>query len=298
MISSLIPYYSGLLLGNGPSGSASTLDPASLGIDPRLLGAAPGTSSSPASAPSAPTPAAPSSPQAQELLADQTHVTGLGQLLSALNAFETSLQAVEQSTGASGGSQSVIPVQAAQQLVDAYNKLVTAISNLTGQSGALASDQVAKGLQMALGQTEGGVSSNALGPLAAIGITTNPDGALSLDQSAFQAAYAANPADTVGLLDQGAQALDRLAGQYTDAAGPVAATIDTLNQDIQVLQTITAGSDAKAQDQQQAVADDTSLMIAQMMSKATSDLTQQTFGVSNTQPTTLLPPGSTLSLLA
>ena len=231
--------------------------------------------------------------------ADQNRITGLGQLLSALNAFETSLQAVEQSTAATPGISGVTPVQAAQQLVDAYNTLVTAISNLTGASGALASDQLAKELQTALGQTESGVSSNTLGPLAAIGITANPDGTLSLDQSAFQAAYAADPAGTVGLLDQGAKALDRLAGQYTDAAGPIAAGIDALDRDIQVLQTIAAGSDAKAQNQQQQmVAEDTSLLIAQMTSKATGDLTRQTFGLSNTQPTTLLPPGSTLSLLA
>ena len=269
-ISSLLPFMSSSLTG-------------SQGID---------TQSLIAQATAAQQAAKAASPQSTELQANQNHITGLNQLLSALTAFDASLQGVQQQE-ASGSATDV--ATAAQQFVDAYNTLVTTISNLTGTAGtgtagALAGDGVAKDVANALTQSEGSVLSNTLGGLDSIGITKNSDGTLSLDANALQQAFTANPGDTTSLLNQAAQSLDQVATQYSDPNGAIASERETLTLQQPVLQANSSASNKTSSQQQQAVAEYLALSEAQITSQMLGALAQQTFDLtSGSDQSNLLP---------
>jgi flagellar hook-associated protein 2 len=256
-ISSLLPFMSSSLTG-------------SQGIDTQSLIAQATAAQQAANTPS---------PQSTELQANQNHITGLNQLLSALTAFDASLQGVQQQE-ASGSATDV--AKAAQQFVDAYNTLVTTISNLTGTAGtgtagALAGDGVAGDVANALTQSEGNVLSNTLGGLDSIGITKNSDGTLSLDTNALQQAFTANPGETTSLLNQAAQSLDQVATQYSDPNGAIASERETLTLQQPVLQANSSASNKASSQQQQAVAEYLALTEAQITSQMLSNLAQQTF---------------------
>lgn len=296
MLTSLSPNLTGVLLGNTAAPTSS------FGVDPLQLNALVSNANGSNSSSTSSTPVL--TPQQQELQTDQNRVTGLGQLLSDLTSFQTALQNVEQATGSdptapAPTAQSAL--DAAQQFVDAYNTLVKDVSSLTGTSGSLAGDMIASSLQKDLASTESSTSSGVLGQLDAIGITANSDGTLSLDPTAFQAAYANDPTDTTALLNQGAQSLDQLAGQYAGGGGPVTTEMDALTQNEQVLQSVADNTAAvqSNQQQQQSDANYAALLMAELYSSTASSLTQQTFGTPNLEnPSTLLPQGSTLSTTA
>ncbi len=265
-ISSLLPFTS------SPSTGSQGLDP--LSVIEQAAAAAQQAANTP-------------TPQSTELQANQNHITGLNQLLTALTAFDASLQGVQQQE-ASGSASDV--ATAAQQFVDAYNTLVTTISNLTGTSGSLAGDGVASNVVNALAQSEGNVLSNTLGGLNSIGITKNSDGTLSLDTNALQQAFTADPGDTASLLNQAAQSLDQVATQYSGPDGAIASERETLTEQQPMLQANSTASNKASAQQQQAIAEYLALMEAQITSQMLGDLAQQTFNLTgSSDQSNLLP---------
>ncbi len=279
MISGLTPNSLATLLGTN---SAASRNPAALALEAL---AANRTASQ---------AAPPSSPKAQELQSKQALAGGYGQLVAALNSFETALRGLAQPASVKGGV-----TAAAQQFVNAYNNLVSSLSSLTGPGGALAGDPLAAGLATALGKTEGAISSGAIGSLGAIGIAAKSDGTLSLTKSAVQAADAANPADTEALLGQAAQSLSKLAGQYGDPGRAIPAALDATVKQEQLLQMEAGAADTQGQAAQQQSASDYAAMIrTALLGQMTQDLTTQILGMTSSPQSGALPIGSLLSLRA
>ena len=218
------------------------------------------------------------STQSAELSANQNHVTGLNQLLSAMTAFDASLQAVQQQ--ADGGNPANVAA-AAQQFVDAYNNLVSTLSKLSASGGALAGDGIVNDIENSLNQAIGSVTNNSLGGLSAIGINQNADGTLSLDAAALQQANGADSADTVSLLNQASQALDNVANGFAQPGGAIAAESDTLIAQQPMLEARNNASNQSTAVAEKAVADYEAMMKASMKSELMSGLAQQLFGTAD-----------------
>jgi len=115
---------------------------------------------------------------------------------------------------------------AAQTLVSSVNSLVNSLSQLTGKSGQLSGDTgVAGSLSKALSQALTTSGGNAL---AAIGITTQSDGTLAIDQSTLQQAYTSNPTGTRATLDKVSTAIQTLLSGNGGAATQIKSEMQTL----------------------------------------------------------------------
>lgn len=102
---------------------------------------------------------------------------------------------------------------AADSLTSSFNSLLSSISALTASGGQLSADPaVASKLAQAL-STVAGMTFSGGKSLADIGITTQPDGTLTVDPAKLQAAYAADPAGTNATIAQASTAIQQtLAG--------------------------------------------------------------------------------------
>jgi flagellar hook-associated protein 2 len=128
---------------------------------------------------------------------------------------------------------------AAQSFVDAYNALESSLSQATASGGALANDPAATQLQQDLVNTYlQSYSAGSFSGLAQVGINAQSDGTLSLDGSALQSAFQADPTGTVSLLNQAAQAFDSLSNGYAAPDGTIPLESQTLQQNVLDLQTI------------------------------------------------------------
>ena len=129
---------------------------------------------------------------------------------------------------AATGASTLVVAQGATQLgqnitnlVTAYNALNTKLSTL--QQGDLKADGSAARAQGQLARIiAAGSNSTASSPtLAAIGITTQKDGSLSLDANKLQAAIAANPGGVAKIFTSGGKGVaDNLASQIQAIVGP------------------------------------------------------------------------------
>ena len=214
--------------------------------------------------------------QSTALQTNQNQLSGLNQLAAALQAFDTAMQGVQQQ--ASSGNQADVTA-AAQQFVDAYNKLASTLSNLTSSSGSLANDPLANDITRAIDNAESNAFSPSFGGLSGIGITRNGDGTLSFNASTLAQAFAMNGGETTSFVTQAAQSLDQVATQYTGSDGPIAAEQSTLTQEQTALQA-TGGSGGAAKTPQ-AIADYMNLVDTQLTSQVFADIMQQSLGTSD-----------------
>jgi flagellar hook-associated protein 2 len=134
-----------------------------------------------------------------------------------------------------------------QDMVSAFNALVSGYNTDTASGGALVGDGTVRGylqqIQGALGAIPAGLASDAAyNSAASVGLSTNEDGTLSLDTNAFQAAFnadatgvtsifASSSSSTNSVVSLGASGTSTAAGTYGfnitsyNTGGTVAGTI-------------------------------------------------------------------------
>jgi flagellar hook-associated protein 2 len=152
-------------------------------------------------------------------------ITGIGSFTRSTNTFSDVLEGVTITLKDGGPTDlGVSPDNAGVQskvqgLLDAYNDVVRAIdtqtqittdSNGTPQLGAFTGDVVPQVIRRGLASAIATQVSGAFGRLAEVGITTQKDGTLSLDATAFQAALAKDP-ESVSALVAGTSSTDGIA---------------------------------------------------------------------------------------
>lgn len=136
-------------------------------------------------------------------------------------------------------SQDVANLQsAAQDLVDAYNTLTAAAGALDGNG--LAGDILA-GVERIFGQGFSGAAPFTV--LGEIGIAKQADGAMALDTVALQNAFNTDADGATALINQAATALDDFVEPFTRTGGIIAATSQSLQQQVNFLDTRTTGAD-------------------------------------------------------
>lgn len=162
------------------------------------------------------------SQQSPQIAADQAQISAFSQFQSAASSFQSAMQGLESLQPSPDGVTPPPPTSDAfqadaQSFVNAYNSVHSSVGGLTGANGPLGGDPVASQFMSDLGQTvqQGSTSSGGPAYLSQIGITTQADGALTLDTTALQAAFAANPTGAATLLGQTAQGLDSFTENYT-----------------------------------------------------------------------------------
>ncbi len=124
--------------------------------------------------------------------------------------------------------------------VDAYNTLVAAITPLssydqtTGTSGPMLGDALLSGIQNGIRSTLHGVvdtGSSTYNSLASVGITTNADGTLNLNQSKFATALTTAPGTVSALFSSTGGIATNLNSQITNdlaTGGPIVSRSKTL----------------------------------------------------------------------
>jgi flagellar hook-associated protein 2 len=155
----------------------------------------------------------------------------------ATNSFSDAIPGVTLSLGAQGTSTLTIDrVSSAassgvQAFVDAYNAVQKFVkTQVDDPKGALARDAMARTIRSTLSDTVigsatagvGGVASD-LARLGAVGISIQKDGTLSLDQTAWQAAYPSRLADVQALFSDRFGAISTFA---SDVTSPITGQID------------------------------------------------------------------------
>ena len=168
---------------------------------------------------------------------------------------------------------------AAQIFVKNLNNLLTNLSQMTGSNGPLPNDtgvagSLEKAIKQSLTQTLAGGKS-----LATIGINTQADGTLALDQSALQKAYTNDPTGTRALLDQASAAaqsvLSGSGGAVVQIKSEMQALMASLNQTTSLFSSL-YGSDANQNASQSldgllSGSDQTSQLLATLGGNATSN---------------------------
>ena len=174
---------------------------------------------------------------AQELAAFDSSSTivslsGFGQLLSAVSAFQSNLSLLR--PGSDGGGDFGSLAAVAQNFVDSFNNLQGNLGNLRGQLGILPGELLTGQFVQTLDQQATATfdnGSSALTTLAQIGIAfqaapiLGSGGTLSIDQQALQSAFIADPAGTFSLLANAAQTLGELASDFERQTGGAAASL-------------------------------------------------------------------------
>jgi flagellar hook-associated protein 2 len=127
---------------------------------------------------------------------------------------------------------------AAQNLVDAYNNLVSATGGLP--DSALARD-IAGGAERILARTFSGASG--AGFLGEIGIGKNADGTLGLDTTVLQNAFNGDAAGVTSLINEAAKAFDDFAEPFTRIGGTIDNASQRLQSQVNFLETRTSGAD-------------------------------------------------------
>jgi flagellar hook-associated protein 2 len=125
-----------------------------------------------------------------------------------------------------------------QAFVSAYNTLQSSLASLgsydatSGSAGALQGNPLLMNIQSQLRETMGGLAGGAaFNSLASIGITTNPDGSLSVDSGKLQNALASNFSGVSQLFSGKTGVAVQLNTQLTadlGSGGPIDATKQTL----------------------------------------------------------------------
>lgn len=200
---------------------------------------------------------------ATALASTAVELSGVGQVLSALDTFQNSVLSVAQATANTTGVTiaatpaaavtTATATTAAQTLVNAFNTLGAVLNNLNAPLGPLNGQPLTNGLTTALNAfvqnpvispnnaaTTLATTTQTTAPvpttLAQIGITFQPAatpgqvGALTFDENAFQAALTASGTGTVTLLNQAALGLGGLAANFSGANGALALVATALGQ--------------------------------------------------------------------
>jgi flagellar hook-associated protein 2 len=143
-----------------------------------------------------------------------------------------------------------------QSLVTAANKLITDLNTATaytqstgattsGTAGPLLGDPTAQALlNSVLSAVSGAVGLNSSGSAAALGITMNTDGTLSLDTATFAAAYDANPTQVTNTFIAGGSSSNPLMAYYesSDATAPGQYQVEVTQAATQATDAAAAGS--------------------------------------------------------
>ncbi|HEY3326837.1 MAG TPA: flagellar filament capping protein FliD [Novimethylophilus sp.] len=166
-------------------------------------------------------------------------LSGIGQLLSAVSAFQSNLAVLRPGLSNSGsgrnfGNDFGSLAAEAQNFVDTFNSLQNNLNNLRGQFGILPGEPLAGQFVQALDKQATAAfdnGSSALTALAQVGIDFQAPpipgngGALGIDLKALQSAFTADRAGTFSLLGRAAQALGGLASGFESQASGTAASL-------------------------------------------------------------------------
>jgi hypothetical protein len=174
----------------------------------------------------------PSSGSLTSLDSALVNLSGLGQLLSVTDTFQTSLASLPTVAADNAGGL----VAEVQSFVDAFNTLQSSLGNLSGVLGTSADQSLAVQFSQSLAaQVAAPIANGAstLTTLAQIGIqlqpaTTTTPAALTIDLPTLQAAFAADQAGTASLVGQAVQAFGNLAARFAGAAGSQSLTVGEL----------------------------------------------------------------------
>lgn len=165
-------------------------------------------------------------------------LSGVGQLLSAVSAFRSKLETLQ--NGSSDTSQAGISATA-QNFVDAFNGLRDNIGSLQTLFQALPGTSLVDQLSLSLNEAATKTiasGSSSIDSLGRIGITlqtsASPDTAtsttLQIDQNRLNTAVAADPAGTRALLDQVTQSFLELAAGFEAQATGASISLSNLTQ--------------------------------------------------------------------
>ena len=180
---------------------------------------------------------------------------------SASNSVSGALNGVTLDLAATGTttltvSQDTSTVESAvSDFVDAYNSYASTVSTLdsydadTQQSGVLLGDTTLMSIQRQINSVlSGSVPGNSIGSLAALGITRNADGTLTLDSGKLGSALQDNPSAVQDLFAGSngyATRLDSALGGFTDSDGVIATRNASINQQLTSLSQESTALDAR-----------------------------------------------------
>lgn len=172
------------------------------------------------------------------LARDQTRLSGLGQLQSALATFQTKAASLAGGKTANATPDAAQTGKNVRAFVAAFNELNQKM--LTLQSGDLKGDvalgQVSRQMAQLLKTGGDGV---AAGALAKAGVTLDASGNLQVDDKKLAAALTANPGGVAKLLSNGGKGMaDQLAakaGAFTSDSSVIRREAATLNKEISAI---------------------------------------------------------------
>lgn len=172
-------------------------------------------------------------------------ISETGQLLSAVSAFQDTLQALRPGTATSGGGQNFSTDFASlaaetQNFVDAFNAAQKAIANVnTGNGLQTGGSSTASNLAQAFNTQVQANFSNGNSPLTALsqlGIEFQPallpgqSSTLSINLSTLQSAFNTNAAGAFSLLEKAGSALGSLANSFINQYGQQYSSLAALTQ--------------------------------------------------------------------
>ncbi len=123
-------------------------------------------------------------------------------------------------------------INAVQSLVTAFNTIQQSIAKAADKNGNLANDvNLAAGLFKNLGDAATGTvdTTGQFSSLSQVGVTVQPDGTLSIDQSALSAAVSSSPTDLQSLISAVSQAMDKAMAPYLGSKGSITAQFGLLS---------------------------------------------------------------------
>ena len=128
---------------------------------------------------------------------------------------------------ATGSTTVATPSQATsiQSLVGAFNTIQQSIAKAADKNGDLANDvNLAAGMFKNLGDAATGTvtTTGQFSSLSQIGVNVQPDGTLSIDQTALAAAISTSPTDVQSLISAVSTAMDAAMSPYLGAKGSIA----------------------------------------------------------------------------
>lgn len=163
--------------------------------------------------------------------------------------------AAEGSTTLSVSRDTSKATDAVQAFVDAYNSYTKTVGTLSsydkesGQAGILLGDTTLNSVQRQIASVLGTkVAGNAIGSLAALGITRSPDGSLALDTGRLDKALNADPGVVQDLFagpNGYAKRLNAALDGFTGAGGVIATRQQSLNDSLSKLNTQQSQLDAR-----------------------------------------------------
>lgn len=170
-------------------------------------------------------------------------LSGLGQLLSAVDTFHGTLAKLQPGSTTSGlgdnfGTDVASLAAETQNFVDAFNTVQSNLARQAQSFGALTAEPLAAQFSQTLNELVAAPlvgSDPALTSLAQLGITLQPaptaaGGTLTIDLDTLQSAFEGNPAGTFAALDQAVQLFGDAAAGFVSQVGRETATVAGLAQ--------------------------------------------------------------------